>query len=273
MKPALRTLGLLFTLAAAGSTHAALVTVDTGPLTISYEESDLINVGTPSFGATHVVFSPGLYIEAPPDQSYYYDSAYFAVRLDVRANPGYRLLGASLAADGGSYVGDDAIVGIDDAFSLVYYGASWFSGALSGSGPWSTSGNAQIAFPYVGFSGSAWVTTENHYNYEGIVGYEQEARYDYVYTEVIVGYAPIYDGEGNQIGEEPIYEGQYEEVFVGYFDVPIYGTIYQTSGGSIRLDSIVLDLQVEAAPVPLPPAALLLASGLGMLVRRRARRG
>jgi len=244
--------------------EAALVTVDTGPLTIRYDDSVISNLGTPQISGTQIIFNPGLYLEAPADQLYYYDALYFSALFTVTANPGYALTGHTLTANGNSYVGDDAMLGISDAFSLTYYGASYYSGALTGMGAWSTVGSIQTSPPEIGFGGSLWISTENHYGYEGIVGYEQEARYEWVYSDNLVGYEPLFDEEGNWIGEQPIYESYAEEVFVGYFDIPIYGYIPQTSGGSVSLDSIVLDLNVQASPVPVPPAAILFASALGL---------
>lgn len=254
----------------AGNAHAALLAFDTGPLLVSYDAAALSNVGTPEVNGTEIVFNPGLYIEAPADEQYYYDAAYFSANLTVTANAGWQITGVSLTAYGNSYVGDDATLGITDSFSLTYYGASYYSGALSGDGAWSVDGSVQGVPPDFGFMGSLWISTQNHYSYEAIIGYEQEARYDYEYQQVIVGYEQIFDEEGNLVSELPIYEEQYVEIFLGYYDIPIYGTIYQTSGGSVSLDRIVMSFQV--APVPVPPALWCFGSalvlGAGRFVRR-----
>lgn len=251
--------------AVASQAGAAIVSVDTGPLTISYDDGALINVGTPSISGTQIVFNPGFTLDAPADWQSYDDARYFSAQLTVLANPGYSLIGHSLSGSGTSYVGDDAILGASDTFSFIYYGASYYGGSQSGGSSWSATGNTFGALPDIGFAGYLWIQTNNHYSYETIVGYDSQAQYEWQYIDVLIGYEPIYDGDGNVIGEQPIYEGQYQEVYIGDIEVPIYGTVYQTSGGSISLDSIVLDFQVEAAPVPLPPAMLLFGTGIGLI--------
>ncbi len=265
-------LGIVALCAVASPAGAAIVSVNTGPLTINYDDSTLNNVGTPSISGTQIVFNPGFTLDAPPDQQSYYASHYFSAQFTVQANPGFSVLGHSLSGSGSSYVGDDATLGASDAFSFAYYGASYNGGALSGGSSWSATGSTIGSLPDIGFAGYLWIQTDNHYNHEGVIGYETQPQYVTQYVEVIIGYEPIYDDENNVIGEQPLYGFVYQDVLTGYIDVPIYGTIYQTSGGSVSLDSIVLDFQVEAEPVPLPPAVLLLGTGLLGLVAGVARR-
>jgi hypothetical protein len=75
----------------------------------------------------------------------------------------------------------------------------------------------------------------------------------------VIGYGPLYDDEGNVIGEEPIYD--YIERYL--YDVPVYGTFFQTSGGSITFDLLVIDISTTA--VPLPASGILLAAGFGFV--------
>ena len=48
----------------------------------------------------------------------------------------------SAATNGDSYVGDDATVGVSEPFNVLFYGASYYSGALAGVGPWSANGSS-----------------------------------------------------------------------------------------------------------------------------------
>ena len=192
--------------------------------------------------------------------------------LNFVAKPGYQIMGYGINANGSTYTGDDARLGISGSFNREFYGASYHSGALAGDGTWQhsyggASGN------HVSISGSLYVETTNHYSYEQQVGANEIPVYEYNYIEVLIGTTPIYDEAGNIIGEDPLYETQYVETIAYYYYEPIYATFYQTSGGSISFDELRIDVSGTVSAVPLPPGALLLGSGLlaGLITTRRTR--
>ncbi len=262
-----RLLPLFGLIAFSTNSQAELVSFDSGPLVFTYDLDNLINMGSPEISGTQLVFRPSLGVHAPGDQISYYDSRNYLAIIDVRAKTGFRLDGYSITASGGSYVGDDAIMSISGSFYTAFYGASYYSGALTGTGSWSATGSSTTSLPTITIAGDVSVGTQNHYSYENLVGYEPV--YDYNYFDYLIGYSPIFDEEGNQIGETPIYETRYEQYVTGYN--PLYETVYQTSSGDFWVDTVNIDFQVTA--VPLPPAGLLFLGSLGLAgVFRRALR-
>ncbi|PPD34469.1 MAG: hypothetical protein CTY19_04375 [Methylomonas sp.] len=159
--------------------QAVLVSFDSGPLLFTYDTDNLMNMGSLEIIGTQLIFRPSLGLDAPADQISYYDSQPYAAIIDVRANAGFHLHGYSMTASGSSYVGDDATVGIHGSFNTTFYGASYYSGALTGSGPWSTTGSSSTPLPTLSISGEISTETTNHYSYQNFAGYT-EYPYDMI---------------------------------------------------------------------------------------------
>jgi hypothetical protein len=270
MLAALRKLTLIASLAAAGHASAETVTLEHQHWWVTIESEQLILLGSPALDGNAVVFKPGLNLNAPADQINYADSRDFALSLSFTAKPNYQIMGYDAQAKGTTYVGDDARLGISGSFNQMFYGASYFSGALSGDGSWQDGFGTSGAEP-LSLNGSLYVETTNHYNYQQLVGYNEHPIYEYNYVEVLIGTTTIYDEEGNIIREDPLYETRYVETIVGYNYDPIYQTFYQTSGADISLDEIRVSVAGTFAAVPVPPAAVLLGSAVfGLFATRRA---
>lgn len=249
--------------------HAVLVTSESDSLVLNYNTDNLYNVGTPELLGNQLVFRPNLSVSAPADMQSYYDFQSFFAVIDMASKPGFRIDGFSLTATGDSYVGDDATVRIQGSFNTVFYGASYYSGALAGNGLWSTNGSSSTALPTISLAGDIVVETQNHYSYQVIAGYNEYQNNEYGYVDYLIGYEPILDEQGNQIGENPIYESRYEIINTYVFFEPYYETFYQTSGGDFHLTNITVDFQVSE--VPLPPGGGLFLGGLGMAGLSRLR--
>ncbi len=272
MNVKLHRLTLIGALLAAGQVSAATVTFETEHWWVSFDTDTVVSLGTPELQGNALIFHPGAQVSAPPDQLSYSETLDYAVTLNFVAKPGYQIMGYGINANGSTYAGDDARLGISGSFNRQFYGASYYSGALAGDGTWQDSlGGA--SGDQVSISGSLYVETTNHYSYQQQVGANEIPIYEYNYVEVLIGTTPIFDDEGNIIGENPLYETQYVESLTGYYYDPIYETFYQTSGGSISLDELRIDVSGHLSAVPLPPGALLLASGLlaGLVATRRSR--
>lgn len=124
--------------------------------------------------------------------------------------------------------------------------------------------------PTLTIAGDITVETQNHYSYENFLGYIEEPVYELRPYDHLIGYEPILDEQGNQIGETPIFETRYEEVISYYNYLPYYETVYQTSGGNFRLDTITVNFQVSN--IPLPPSSLMFLGGLALATLSAQRR-
>jgi len=248
---------------------AATATVETESLFITYDTNGVGYLGFPEASGNTLVFKPYMQLSVPADQQYYYDFLPYAVTLNIQPKAGFGILGYTLTASGSSYVGDDAHLGISGSLTKEFYGASYYSGALTGEGAWSVS-QYQAGPVLQPISGDIFVETVNHYSYESVT-YVEVPVFEDVPEEVIVGWEPTYDEFGNQNGASPIIETVYVNKIVRYDTVPNYELVYQTSGGSITMDNLTIEV---ATTVPLPPAGVLLMSGMGLVGwMGRCRRG
>ncbi|MFM8331014.1 MAG: VPLPA-CTERM sorting domain-containing protein [Candidatus Methylumidiphilus sp.] len=255
------------------ATQAATMSFDTGQLLISFDTDAIVNLGVPVIQGNSLVFTPTLQLDAPADQISYYDYQSYAAVIDIEAKPGFQIEGYALTASGPRYTGDDAHTGINGTFNQEFYGASYDPNAPSSTAPWSAN-QYFIGATLPSVSGDIFVQTENHYSYEDIVGSYETPIYEWVYQDVLVRYDLVYDEFGTLI-EIPVFESQYVEQLTGYTTEYLYGTFYQTSGGSFGFDrmTITVDAVPTSTPVPLPSAGLLLMSALlagGAIGRRRS---
>lgn len=278
MYATLRKLTLIATLVTAGQASAATITLENAFWRVSIESEDFVMLGTPQLEGNAVTFHPGFELSAPIDQIHYLDSRNFSLNLGFVAKPNYRITGYDVQASGTTQVGSDAHLGISGSFNKSFSGAFYADGTLTGDGTWQD-GFSQSPVVPLAINGSLFVETTNHFSFERAVGSSVTEVYEYFTDYAFVGYKPVYDAEGNFLYDEEVYELQQFQRVVDYIIEPIYATFYDTSGAAITLDELRIGVGVRFAPVdvdgqvvPVPPAALLLASGLvGLLATRRPR--